>query len=104
MRLCRYYGANWADSKGLRRQRLIRRGLTIDRITHTFNTLKEPPRGIFCMKDDGSELLVVFAYPHARAERVAVKLTGCPFATNEQGIRWATPRLQHRLLHLVKGR
>jgi hypothetical protein len=102
VRLCRYYGDNWGFPYGLRRQRLLRSSLTIGRITHTFNRLKEPPRGIFCMKDDGSKMLVVFAYPHARPERVTVKLTGCRFATNGQGIRWSTPHLQHRLVHLVE--
>jgi len=107
MRLCRYYGINWGDSKGLRQQRLIHNSVTVGRITHTFNKLKAAPRGIFCVRDDGTEMLVVFAYPTARAERVVVKLSGCPFTSNggaAQQVRWATPRLQHRLLHLVKGR
>jgi hypothetical protein len=103
MRLCRYYGVNWGDAQGLRRQRLIRASVTIGRITSTFNGLREPPRGIFCVRDDGSELLVVFGYPN-QAERVAVKLTGCRFAMNGRSTRWSTPRLQHRLLNLVKSR
>jgi hypothetical protein len=104
MLLCRYSGVNFGDSQGLRQQRLIHGALTIGRITHTFDKLREPPRGIFCAKDDGSELLVVFLYPHASASRVTVKLTGCRFAMNGRSTRWSTPRLQHRLLHLVKGR
>jgi hypothetical protein len=106
MRLCRYYGVNWSDSKGLRQQRLIHDGVTIGHITHRFNKLNPAPRGIFCVKDDGSEMLVVFAYPTARTERVVVKLSGCPFTSNggaAQQVRWATPRLKHRLLNLVKG-
>ena len=103
MRLCRYYGVNWGDSQGLRQQRLIHGQLTIGGITRTFNGLHEPPRGIFCMKDDGSELLAVFGYPNATAQRVAVKLTGCRFAMNGRSTRWSTARLQHRLLNLVKG-
>lgn len=104
MRLCRYYGVNWADSQGLRQQNLVRGSLTVGLVTDTFNKLKEPPRGIFCMRDDASELLVVFAYPRGRAERVAVKLTGCRFAMNGRSTRWSTPRLQHRLLSLVESR
>lgn len=104
MRLCRYYGINWADSHGLRQQRLIRSSVTIGRITHTFNKLPQPPRGIFCAQDDGSELVAVFAYPNANAERVVLRLTGCRFAMNGRSTRWATSRLQHRLLNLVKGR
>jgi hypothetical protein len=106
MRLCRYYGINRADPKGLRQQRLIHGRLTVRHITRAFNKLKPAPRGIFCVRDDGTEMLVVFTYPHARAGRVVVKLTGCPFASNggrTTQVRWATPRLLHRLLHLVKG-
>lgn len=104
MLLCRYYGVNWGDSQGLRQQRVINGDLTIGRITRTFNKLHEPPRGIFCARDDGSELLVVFMYPNVSISRVAVKLTGCRFAMNGRSTRWSTPRLQHRLLNLVKRR
>ena len=104
MRICRYYGVNWGFPNGLRQQRLINAGLTISRITRTFNRLKEPPRGIFCVRDDGTELLVVFAYPNGSVERVVVKLSGCRFAMNGHATRWSTPRLQHRLLNLVKRR
>ena len=103
LRLCRYFGINWGDSQGLRDQRLIHSGLTIRSITHTFNRLKDPPRGIFCMKDDASELLVVFGYPNASAERVVVKLTGCRFTMNGRSTRWSTPHLQHHLVNLIKS-
>lgn len=104
MRLCGYYGINWGDSHALRQKRLVRGDATISGITRSFNHLKKPPRGIFCARDDGSELLVVFGYPDGHAERIAVKLTGCRFAMNGRSTRWMTPRLQHRLVHLVKGR
>ena len=103
MRLCRYYGINWGDSQGLRDQRLIHTGLTIRSITHTFNRLHDPPRGIFCMRDDASELLVVFGYPNTGAELVVVMLTGCRFALNGRSTRWSTRPLQHRLASLVKS-
>lgn len=104
MRLCRYYGNNWGFPYKLMRQRLIRRGASISSVTHTFNGLGVPPKGIFCMRDDDSKMLVVFSYQDGSSERVLVKLTGCPFTTNGRANRWATPRLQHRLLNLVKGR
>jgi hypothetical protein len=103
MRLCRYYGVNWGFPYGLRQQRLIHNGATISSITATFNGLAKPPKGIFCMKDDDAKMLVVFGYANAPAEHVLVKMTGCPFTTNGRASRWATPRLQHRLINLVKG-
>ena len=78
--------------------------LTIGRITHMFNRLSEPPRGIFCVRDDGTEMLAVFGYPNGNAEHVVVKLSGCPFTMNGRSTRWTTPRLKNRLLHLVNGR
>jgi len=104
MRLCRYYGVNWGDSYGLRKQGLVRDHVTIGSVTRSFNRLQEPPRGIFCVKDDGSELLVVFAHKTGRAERVVVKLGGCLFATNGHSTRWATQRLKKRLLNLINSR
>jgi hypothetical protein len=104
MRLCRYFSVNWGFSQGLWQQRLIRSSVTIGGITHSFNKLHEPPRGIFCAKDDGSEMLVVFAYPNAAVERVVVKLSGCRFAMNGRSTRSMTAHLQHRLTHLVKSR
>lgn len=104
MRLCRYSNINWGNSQGLLRQRMIHSQLTIRRITHAFNRLTEPPRGILCVRDDGTEMLVVFGYPNGSAERVVVKLSGCPFTMNGRSTRWATSRLQRSLLNLVKGR
>jgi hypothetical protein len=104
MRLCRYYNINWGGhSLGLWQQRLIRGRVTIGRITHMFNGLSEAPRGILCVMDDGSEMSVEFGYPNGSSERVVVKLSGCPFTMNGRSTRWATPRLQRRLLNLVKG-
>jgi hypothetical protein len=104
MRLCRYYGLNSGDPRGLWQRRLILSGATIDHLTHTFNTLKEVQGTIYCEFDDGSEVLVIFAYPNGRTERVAVSLRGCRFATNGRSSRWTTAHLQHRLLNLVKRR
>jgi hypothetical protein len=104
MRLCRYSNINWGNSQGLLRQRLIHSQRTIGRITRAFNRLSEPPRGILCVRDDGTEMLVVFGYPNGSAERVVVKLSGCPFTMNGRSTRWATSRLQQSLLNLVKGR
>ena len=103
MRLCRYGANDFGTPQGLVQQHLIH-GVTIERITHAFNGLKKPPRGIFCMRDDGSEVLVVFAYPKTPPERVAVRLSGCRFAMNGRATRSTTSQLQHRLLNLVKGR
>ena len=103
MRLCRYYGVNWGFPYGLRGQRLIRDAATIKGVTATFNGLAKPPKGILCMQDDNTRMLVVFGYAKASAEHVLVKMTGCPFTTNGRATRWATPHLQHRLLNLVKG-
>ena len=100
VRLCRYYKVNWADSQGLWRQRLVRDGATIAILTHTFNKLKEPPRGIFCIRDDKSEMLLLFGYAGAKPERVVVKLSGCRFATNGRAIRSTTAGLHKRLLAL----
>jgi len=102
MRLCQYYGANWGLPYKLLRQRLIRRVAVISSLTHSFNGLGIPPKGIMCIRDDDSKMLVVFSYPDGGAERVLLKLTGCAFTTNGRVNRWGTPRLQHRLLNLVK--
>jgi hypothetical protein len=101
VRLCRFYKVNWADSLGLWRQRLIGDGTTISSLTHAFNKLKEPPRGIFCMKDNGSEMVLFFGYAGAKPERVVVKLSGCRFASNGQATRSTTAGLHKRLLALA---
>ena len=83
MRVCGYDGPNY--------QRLIRNRVTIRHITHAFNTLKEPQPGIYdCPLDDGKEVLVLFAYRNAHAERVVVKLSGCTWAMNGRSSRWTT--------------
>jgi len=102
IRLCRFYKVNWADSYGLWRQRLINRPVMISGLTRAFNKLKEPPRGIFCVKDDGSEMLLIFSYASAKPVRVVVKLSGCRFATNGRSTRSTTARLHDRLLALSR--
>ena len=101
VRLCRYYKNTWAYGQKLWRQRLIQDGATISVLTHAFNRLKEPPRGIFCVKDDGSEMLLVFGYAGAKPVRVVVKLSGCRFATNGRATRSTTAGLYKRLLVLA---
>ena len=93
IRLCRYYGLSWADSHGLWRQRLIDGKATINGLTKAFNALQEPPRGIFCVKDDETEILLAFAYAGAKPERVVVRLSGCRFASNGQAVRSTTAQL-----------
>lgn len=102
VRLCRYYGVNWADSQGLWRTSVVRDGKTIAGLTRSFNALHEPPRGIFCPRDDGSEMLVLFGYAGHGPERVTVALRGCRFATNGRSTRSVTASLRSRLLDLVK--
>lgn len=104
LRLCEYSGLNARRPLGLGRQRVIRSGVTIGRITHMFNTLRDFRRGIYSCMDDGSELLAVFGYGDTSVERVRVALSGCGGATNGRSGRWMTPRLQRRLLTLVKAR
>jgi hypothetical protein len=103
IRLCRYSNINWGNSQGLLRHRLIRRGTTISSLTRSFNRLKEPPRGIFCVRDDGSEMLVAFGYAGAKPERVIVRLSGCRFAMNGPATRSTTAKLHDRLLALSKS-
>ncbi len=102
VRLYRYYKDNWADPRGLWRQRLIGDSPTIASLTHQFNALQEPPRGIFCVKDDHSEMLVLFGYASAKPERVVVKLSGCRFASNGKAVRSTTEKLHSRLLALSR--
>ena len=103
MRLCRYYKNNWATGQTLWRQRLIDQSSTIDGLTRAFNRLKEPPRGIFCVKDDGSEMQLIFGYASGGVERVVVKLSGCRFTTNGKATRSTTPWLHKRLLSLANS-
>ncbi|MDX6480128.1 MAG: hypothetical protein QOG85_638 [Gaiellaceae bacterium] len=100
MRLCRYYKNNWADPYGLWRHRLIKNYTTVTSLTNAFNRLQPPPRGIFCVKDDGSEMALFFAYAGGTHERVIVKLSGCRFATNGRSTRSTTAKLHNRLLAL----
>jgi hypothetical protein len=104
VRLCRYYKVNWADSQGLWRQRLIGDGRTISQLTTAFNKLQPPPRGIFCVKDDKSEMLLLFGYAGAKPERVVVKLSGCRFTTNGNSTRSTTAALHRRLLALSNSK
>jgi hypothetical protein len=101
IRLCRYYKSNWATGQTLWEQRLIADGPTITRLTHAFNQLQEPPRGIFCVKDDGSEMQLIFGYAGGKVERVVVKLSGCRFASNGKSVRSTTAWLHKRLLALA---
>ena len=103
VQLCRYSNVNWGDSQGLLHHRLVHRAATISRLTRDFNALQEPPRGIFCMRDDGSEVLVVFGYASGHPERVIMKLTGCRFASNGRATRSTTAGLYHRLVALTDG-
>lgn len=102
VRLCRYYKINWADSQGLWRQALVQNHSTVVSLTHGFNVLKEPPRGIFCVKDNGSEILALFAYSGAKPERVVVKLSGCRFVSNGKATRSLSRTLHSRLVALTK--
>jgi hypothetical protein len=93
---------NSPDPQDRLRTRLIRSRVTIDRITHMFNTLGVPAPGVrSCPMDNGSELFVVFRYPTARAERVVVRLSGCGGASNGRAGRVMTGRLENHLMHLV---
>ena len=103
LRLCRYYKVNWADSQGLWRQRLIG-DERVTKLTRSFNKLQEPPRGIFCVKDNGGEMALFFAYGDGTHERVVVKLSGCRFASNGRTVRSTTPGLHARLLYLSRPR
>jgi hypothetical protein len=103
LRLCRYYKDNWADSQGLWRQRRISDDPTISSLTRQFDALQEPPRGIFCVKDDHSEILVIFGYAGTTPERVVVKLSGCRFASNGKAVRSTTQKLHDRLLRLSRS-
>jgi len=107
LQLCRYYKNNWATGQTLWRKRTIGDRPLIARLTRAFNRLQEPPRGIFCVKDDGSEMLLIFAYADTlktagvAPERVVVKLSGCRFASNGDAVRSTTAWLHKRLLSLV---
>jgi len=104
VRLCRYYKVNWADSQALWRQRLIANAETLSQLTRAFNRLHEPPRGIFCVKDDKSEMVLLFVYAGGATERVVVKLSGCRFATDGRSTRSTTAALHKRLLALSNHR
>lgn len=104
VRLCRYYKNTWATGERLYRQRLIHQSSTIEPLTNSFNRLKEPPRGIFCVRDDGSEMQVIFAYAGGSVERVVVKLSGCRFASNGKAIRSTTAWLHKRLIALANNK
>lgn len=107
IRLCRYYKNNWGFGQVLWRQRLIEKRATVSSLTKAFNKLQEPPRGIFCVRDDGSEMLVIFGYAETsqadsgKPERVVVKLSGCRFASNGEAVRSTTAPLHSRLLALA---
>ncbi len=104
-RVCRYYNVNWGGiSQVLWQHRLVADRATVAGLTRSFNKLKEPPRGIFCIRDDGSEMLVIFGYAGSGPERVVVKNSGCQFATNGWATRATTASLQRRLRNLAKGR
>ena len=103
LRMCRYYKNNWATGMTLWRQRLITQSSTITSLTGAFNRLQEPPRGIFCVKDDGSEMQLIFGYANGTVERVTVKLSGCRFASNGKAVRSTTAYLHDRLIKLVMG-
>ena len=103
VRLCRYYKVDWTDSEALWRHRLVTGGKVVSNLTHSFNRLKEPPRGIFCIKDNGSEMVLWFGYAGAKPERVVVKLSGCRFASNGKAVRSTTAHLHKRLLVLSRG-
>jgi hypothetical protein len=107
LNLCRYYKNTWGFGQVLWRHRVISNRATISSLTSAFNKLQEPPRGIFCVKDDGSEMLVIFGYGanlmtgYTPPERVVVKLSGCRFASNGKAVRSTTSQLHSRLLKLV---
>jgi hypothetical protein len=104
IRLCRYYKNNWATGQTLWKQRTFNQKTILTPLTHAFNRLKEPPRGIFCVKDDGSEMQLIFAYSGSRPERVTVKLSGCRFASNGKAVRSTTSWLHKKLLSLSNSK
>lgn len=104
VRLCRYYKNNWATGQTLWEQRLLTDASTINGLTRSFNRLQEPPRGIFCVRDDGSEMELIFGYAGGSVERVVVKLSGCRFTTNGKAVRSTTESLHTRLLALANGK
>ena len=104
MRLCRYYKNNWATGQTLWRMRLIDQSSTIVGLTHAFNRLQEPPRGIFCIRDDGSEMQLIYGYADGSVERVVVKLSGCRFAANGKAVRSTTQWLHKKLLSLANSK
>lgn len=101
--LCRYANVNWGTSQGLLRSRRINLQSTIGGLTRSFNHLQEPPRGIFCVRDDGSEIALLFAYGSGHVERVTVRLTGCRFAMNGRDTRSTTTTLYNRLKKLTRN-
>ena len=100
--LCRYANINWGNSQGLLRSRRINLPSTIGSLTRSFNHLQEPPRGIFCVRDDGSEIALLFAYGSGHVERLTVRLTGCRFAMNGRDTRSTTTVLYNRLKKLTR--
>jgi hypothetical protein len=102
-RVCRYYNVNWGDSQGLWQHRLVTDPATVTGLAKAFNKLKEPRKGIFCIRNDGREILVMFGYAGSGPERVVVQESGCQFAANGWATRATTQGLQHHLRAIANG-
>jgi len=70
------------------------------------NHLRLMPPGIFCPVDFGNGFVLRFAHPDSYSVTVVVvHQTGCRTAVSDNGAhaRWATSRLDARLVELLKG-
>ena len=89
IRLCRYSGFG-ADP----RLRLIRSVLRTDaslvaELLGKLDRLPAAPGAFSCPADDGSEIILLLAYPDGHAVTVSVGLTGCERVTNGSAYRTA---------------
>ena len=84
MRLCRYPGANSPGALRLAGTLLSTDRTLVHHVADELDALPRYPKGaVFsCPLDDGSEVLVLLAYPGGRRLTVSIGQTGCQNATN----------------------
>lgn len=113
IRLCRYSGLNDHPPLRLVRSRLLSHNRLVAQLVKRLNGLPSGPRGaVSCPTDDGSQILVLVAYPGGREVRISVGLRGCELVSNGSVHRTASgygprprrgPRLLAELERLVGG-
>ena len=98
IRLCRYSGVNAPGLPGLL---LVRSTLhdipsLVSRMAREFDRLPAWSGALWCPADDGSEIIVLLAYPDRHAVTIGVGLTGCAVVTNgslgRTAFGWGSPR------------